>query len=269
MIYIYKFVDLKHHVLVDTRFIAVWISYNSCVGVYTCIRSLGSDMDYVLSYYGYVILWRKLARIVQNSWHQLNYRRSEDWVMVLMMVLNQMISNISNPNKQKFTRLLSSVYYASLFASLVDYYGVRQTCEAPWSTNLSLTANFVGPTPAQRGSCRLHVGPAWVQHALLSGVFTWSPAVHRQRYDSHSYSYARAGEWQDTMVSGGQYHEHFFDHLIIYGQCVAIITTIMMIIVITVFVIIVWCNSTISVEVKATRSDISTHMCWCAECIAL
>ena len=31
-------------------------------------------------------------------------------------------------------------------------------------------AHFVGPTLAQRGSCRLHVGPTWVQPALLSGM---------------------------------------------------------------------------------------------------
>ena len=31
------------------------------------------------------------------------------------------------------------------------------------------TANFLGPTLAQRGSCRLHVEPTWAQRALLSG----------------------------------------------------------------------------------------------------
>ena len=31
------------------------------------------------------------------------------------------------------------------------------------------TTNFVGPTLAQRGSCRLHVEPMWAQGALLSG----------------------------------------------------------------------------------------------------
>ena len=34
----------------------------------------------------------------------------------------------------------------------------------------SPTANFAGPTLAQRGSCRLHVGLTWAQRALLSGV---------------------------------------------------------------------------------------------------
>ena len=38
----------------------------------------------------------------------------------------------------------------------------------------SPTANFVGPTLAQRGSCRLHVGPTWAQRVLLSGVNTWT-----------------------------------------------------------------------------------------------
>ena len=33
----------------------------------------------------------------------------------------------------------------------------------------SPTANSVGPTLAQRGYCRLHVGPTWAQRALLSG----------------------------------------------------------------------------------------------------
>ena len=32
------------------------------------------------------------------------------------------------------------------------------------------TANFIGPTLAQRGSCRLHVGPTWAQRTLLSGT---------------------------------------------------------------------------------------------------
>ena len=31
------------------------------------------------------------------------------------------------------------------------------------------TANFAGPTLAQHGSCRLHVGPMWAPRALLSG----------------------------------------------------------------------------------------------------
>ena len=39
---------------------------------------------------------------------------------------------------------------------------------------MSLTANFVGPTLAQRGSCRLHVGPTWAQRALLSGIVSRS-----------------------------------------------------------------------------------------------
>ena len=34
------------------------------------------------------------------------------------------------------------------------------------------TANFAGPTLAQRGSCQLHIGPTWAQRALLSGSRT-------------------------------------------------------------------------------------------------
>ena len=32
------------------------------------------------------------------------------------------------------------------------------------------TANFIGPTLAQRWSCWLHIGPTWAQRALLSGT---------------------------------------------------------------------------------------------------
>ena len=38
---------------------------------------------------------------------------------------------------------------------------------------ISPTANFVGPTFDQRGSCRLHVGPTWARRALLSGTGPW------------------------------------------------------------------------------------------------
>ena len=41
---------------------------------------------------------------------------------------------------------------------------------AAWLPQESLTANFVGNTLAQRGSCRLHVRPTWGQRALLSGA---------------------------------------------------------------------------------------------------
>ena len=38
------------------------------------------------------------------------------------------------------------------------------------SVSESPTANYVGPNLAQRGSCRLHIGPTWAQRALLSGM---------------------------------------------------------------------------------------------------
>ena len=51
-----------------------------------------------------------------------------------------------------------------------------QRCETPCSRSFFCqhgtsppTANFAGPTLAQRGSCRLHVGPNWAQRVLLSG----------------------------------------------------------------------------------------------------
>ena len=41
---------------------------------------------------------------------------------------------------------------------------VRRNC-----SEQTLTANLIGPTLAQRGSWRLHVGPTWAQYVLLSG----------------------------------------------------------------------------------------------------
>ena len=47
--------------------------------------------------------------------------------------------------------------------------------------NNAATANFVGPTLAQRGSCRLHVGPTWAQCTLLSGCTWLSGHIHIYR----------------------------------------------------------------------------------------
>ena len=41
----------------------------------------------------------------------------------------------------------------------------------------SPTTNVLGPTLAQRGPCRLHIGPTWAQRALLSGMAMWSVSV--------------------------------------------------------------------------------------------
>ena len=45
----------------------------------------------------------------------------------------------------------------------------------------SQTANFVGPTLAQRGTPRLHVVPTWARHALLSGV------CHKEANNKHDF----------------------------------------------------------------------------------
>ena len=60
-----------------------------------------------------------------------------------------------------------------------ETYTLKITTTSPrgqwvWSQKKGVSsqiARHIGPTLAQRGSCRLHVGPTWCQRSLLSGIF--------------------------------------------------------------------------------------------------